>query len=69
MNMFRHIFTVAFLALGIALWVVKLDDWAWVHILGPDAISVIVILLNFQPFSTLVCVVVAVALFMTRKQF
>ena len=69
MNMFRHLLTVAFLALGICLWFIPTDQWKWVDLLGGPAISVVDFLGRAEPFSTLLCLVVGTALFMTRKQY
>jgi hypothetical protein len=69
MNMFRNILTVAFFALGTALWFVPLEEWNWVNLLGGQAVMSLEFLFKAQPFSTLICLVVATALFMTRKQY
>ena len=69
MNMFRNILTVMFLALGLGLWFIPSDDWKWVDILGCQAVMALHVLDLMQPFTTIVCIVIATALFMTRKQY
>ncbi len=69
MNMFRDIFTVVFIALGIALWLTKPDDWQWIGFLGQWAVYTINVFMTIRPFSTITCFVIAVALWMTRKKY
>jgi hypothetical protein len=69
MNMIRNILTVAFLGFGIALWTLPIDDWTWVDLLGGQAVISLDFLFKAQPFSSIICFVIATALFMTRKQY
>ena len=73
MNMFRNILTVVIFALGTALWFVPTDQWKWLDFLGNEvggqAIMAVDFLERLEPFSTILCLVIATALFMTRKQY
>lgn len=69
MNMFRNILTVACLCLGISLWVLPEDQWRWVDLLGSQAVTALNLMRAIEPFSSTVLIVVALALFMTRKQY
>ena len=61
--------TVVILGFGLALWFLPIENWRWVAIFGSDAITYVDFLLKAQPFSTIVLVVIATALFMTRKVY
>lgn len=69
MNMFRHIFTIAILAFGVGLWFLGPDDWKWADLGGPYVVNAISFCYQSKPFSVIICLVVATALFMTRKQY
>jgi hypothetical protein len=69
MNMFRNILMVTFLVLGLSLWFIPTVDWKWVDYLGGQAVMTLNFLSDAQPLSTIVCIVIATALFMTRKQY
>ena len=69
MNMFRNILTVVTLAFGRRLYFLPIEDWTWLDAFGPEPITWVDLLLKAQPFPTIVLMVVAVALFMTRKQY
>lgn len=69
MNMFKNIFACVLLALGFGMYFTKLDDWHWAAPLGPDFIWFLDILFKLEPFSTILCVVLALTLFMVRKQY
>jgi hypothetical protein len=69
MNMFKNLFAVGFLALGSGLYFTNIDSWRWISALGPDAIPAIEFLLKLEPFSTIICVIMAITLFMIGKQY
>jgi hypothetical protein len=69
MNMLRNILTVAFLAMGLCLWFIPVENWTWVDHFGGQAVMALDFLSKAQPFSTIIFVVIATALFMTRKQY
>jgi hypothetical protein len=69
MNMFRNLLTVALLALGIGIGVSDPTGWRWADPGGPYVVIALNFLSETRPFSPMVIIVVAVALFMTRKQF
>ncbi len=67
MNMFRHILAVAFLIFGFSLMFAKPDEWRWPDLGGPYVVQAIGFCADARPWSYIICFVVAVALFMTRK--
>ena len=72
MNMIRNILTAAIFALGVALWFLpnaQGQEWQWVNLLGGQAVMALNFLLSAEPISSIVCLVIATALFMTRKQY
>jgi hypothetical protein len=69
MNMFRNILTAMFFALGLGLWFIPAGDWQWVDMMGGQAVVALHFMFDAQPFSTIVFLVIATALFMTRKQY
>jgi hypothetical protein len=69
MNMFRNILTLTLFVLGLALAFTNPEDWKWVDTLGSHAVDAARFLGDTKPFSFILCWVLALALFMTRKQF
>ncbi len=69
MNMFRNIFTVALFALAIALWVSDPDSWKWPDVCGPYVVNALHFLKDTKPFSFILMFILAITLFMTRKQY
>jgi len=69
MNMFRNLLTLALLALGIGILVSNPDDWKWAVSGGPYVVNALHFLGQAKPFSEILLIVVAVALWMTRKQY
>ncbi len=69
MNMLRNILTVACFAFAICLWYIPTDEWKWVDLLGGQAVLALNFIGKCEPFSTIIFMVIATALFMTRKQF
>jgi len=69
MNMIRNLLTLAIFALGIGLWFVPTVQWSWVNLLGGQAVMALDFMGKTEPFSSIICLVIATALFMTRKQY
>jgi len=69
MNMFRDLFTILFFGLGIGILMTDPADWHWVEPAGPHAVDFVRFLSEAKPFSYVVCLVLGLALFMTRKQY
>jgi hypothetical protein len=69
MNMFKNLFALAFLIYGVALWYAKPQEWKWPDTLGPYAVTFVDYSIKAEPFSTVICLVLALALFMVRKQY
>ena len=69
MNMFRNLLTVALIALGLGLWFTDPTTWRWVDLGGPHAVQAVGFLAETRPISFIILFVIALALWMTRKQF
>ncbi|MCE0497395.1 MAG: hypothetical protein LV481_05545 [Methylacidiphilales bacterium] len=69
MNMIRNILTLALAALGIGLWFIPTDQWTWLNYLGGQAVMAVDFMGKAEPYSTILCLAIATALFMTRKQY
>lgn len=69
MNMFRNLLTVVLIALGLGLFLSNPTDWRWIDPAGPYVVNAVRFLGDMKPFSYILLFVVALALFMTRKQF
>ena len=69
MNMFRNLFAVFLIVFAIGLVFGNPDGWTWWQRLGPEATNVLNVCITFKPFVVGGCVVIALALFMTRKQY
>jgi hypothetical protein len=69
MNMFRDLAMAAMIALAISLAVSDPLDWKWVAAAGPQVVEGINFLVTTRPFSIIVLVAVALALFMTRLKY
>ncbi len=59
----------AMIALAISLAVSDPLDWKWVAAAGPQVVEGINFLVTTRPFSIIVLVAVALALFMTRLKY
>jgi hypothetical protein len=69
MNMFRDIAILVLLALGIGLMVGDPENWTWVELGGSYALDALSFLIKGRPFSELICMVLALAMFMTRLKY
>jgi hypothetical protein len=73
MNMFKNLFAVGLMILGSCLYFTKVEDWKWVGALGstvgPAVVNALLTMQAVQPFSTILCFVLALTLFMVRKQY
>ncbi len=69
MNMFRNLLTVIFFALGVGLWVSDPSTWKWADPAGPYVVDALLFLGQAKPFSVIILLVLALTLFMTRKQY
>jgi hypothetical protein len=69
MNMFRNLFSLFLIFVAVSLVVSTPSDWPPLQRLGPDFLDVLKTLQTFRPFVIGACVVIAVALFMTRKNY
>ncbi len=69
MNMFRSLFCLFLIFVAVSLMISNPSDWPPLQRLGPDFLNVLKGAQTFRPFVIGACVVTAVALFMTRKQY
>jgi hypothetical protein len=69
MNMFRHLLGAAFIALGAGLMFGKPDEWKWPDVGGPYVVEALSFCIDLRPWSYILCFVMALALFMTRKVY
>jgi hypothetical protein len=69
MNMFRNLFSLALIILGLGLWFTDPTTWHWVDMGGVYAVDTVRFLTDLRPFSYIILFVIALALWMTRKQF
>jgi hypothetical protein len=69
MNMFRNLLTMVLFGLGIGVWMTDPTTWKWVDPAGPYVVNAVRFLGETKPFSIIILMVLAVALFMTRKQY
>jgi ABC-type transport system involved in cytochrome bd biosynthesis fused ATPase/permease subunit len=69
MNMFRNLLCLFLIVVGVSLMISNPSDWAPLQRLGPDFLNVVKGAETFRPFVIGACFVIAVALFMTRKQY
>jgi hypothetical protein len=67
MNMLRNLLAISFLILGGGLMFGKPDEWKWPDVCGPYVVEAVGFCSDFRPWTYIVCFVLAVALFMTRK--
>ena len=69
MNMFKHLFATALIAYGLGLWFGHPEDWKWPDVGGAYLVNFVSFCSDFRPFSVVLCLFLALALFMLRKQY
>jgi hypothetical protein len=69
MNMFRNLFAAALFIFALGLAFGDPDKWTWVDLGGATVVDAFRVCVQFRPFVIAGCIVVAVALFLTRKQY
>jgi hypothetical protein len=69
MNMFRNLVSAFLLAYAAGLVFGDPDKWTWIDAAGPTAVYLVHESVTFRPFVVGACVVIATALWMTRKQY
>jgi hypothetical protein len=67
--MFRMLFILILVALGLGLWFTDPNEWKWADRGGPYVVNALQFLGDLKPFSFIVLFAVAGALFLTRKQY
>lgn len=69
MNQFRDLLIAAMAILAIGLTFGHPENWTWVAAGGSYAVNAVTFLTDARPWSTLMLVVLALALFMTRLKY
>jgi hypothetical protein len=69
MNQFRDILMLAMIILAISLGVGHPENWTWETPAGPYAVQAVTWLTDLRPWSILLLLALALALFMTRLRF
>ena len=69
MNQFRDILMAAFIALALGLILSDPQDWHWADLGGPYVVSALHFLAITKPWSPVVLLALALALFMTRIKY
>lgn len=69
MNMFRNLLSTFLLVFGLGLVFGSPQNWSWFESMGPVATDFLHICITFRPFVVAACIVLALALFMTKKQY
>jgi hypothetical protein len=69
MNQFRDLLMLAMIILAISLFVGHPETWTWDSAGGPRLVSAIMFLTDTRPFSVIILLALALALFMTRLKF
>lgn len=67
--MFRYLLAVAFIALGSGLMFGNPEEWRWPDVGGPYVVETLSLCAELRPWSYILCFVLALALFMTRKVY
>ncbi|HEY0256115.1 MAG TPA: hypothetical protein VGC39_01635 [Candidatus Methylacidiphilales bacterium] len=67
MNMFRNLLALALIAFGLGLMFGGPEEWKWPDLGGAYVVQAISLCIDFRPWSYILCFVLAIALFMTRK--
>jgi hypothetical protein len=69
MNQFRDITMMALIILAIGLLVGQPENWTWAAVFGGHVVTAITFLANGRPWSVIVLMALALALFMTRLKY
>jgi len=69
MNQFRDILICILIALAIGLGVGHPENWTWVASGGEYAVNALNVLTQMRPWSIIILLAVALALFMTRLKY
>lgn len=69
MNQFRDILIAALIILAIGLGFGHPENWTWAAVGGGYVVNAISFLAEMRPWSTIVLIAAALALFMTRLKY
>jgi uncharacterized membrane protein YkgB len=69
MNQFRDITMFALIAIGISFLITEPENWNWISMCGGYVVSGVQFMATIRPFGTIICMVLALALFMTRIKY
>jgi hypothetical protein len=69
MNMFRDLLTAALIAIGLGIGLGHPETWTWANAAGPYVVQGLMWMTMARPWSVIVCLAIATALFMTRLKY
>jgi len=69
MNQFRDILIFALVALAIGLELGSPENWTWAAAAGPYVVNAITFMADARPWSIIILMALALALFMTRLKY
>jgi hypothetical protein len=69
MNQFRDLLIVALVALGLGIGLTDPDSWTWAAAGGAYVVNALHFLAIMKPWSVIVLMAIALAVFMTRIKF
>jgi hypothetical protein len=69
MNQFRDLTMSAMIILALGLLLGHPEDWSWASIGGPYAVEAVTFLADGRPWSIIILMALALALFMTRLRY
>jgi hypothetical protein len=69
MNQFRDLLMVALIILAVGLGLGQPENWTWASVGGPYVVNAITFLADGRPWTILILLALALALFMTRLKY
>jgi hypothetical protein len=69
MNQFRDILIAALIILALGLGIGQPENWTWAAVFGGYVVNAIAFLADGRPWTILVLIALALALFMTRLKY
>jgi len=69
MNQFRDILMCALIILAIGLGIGQPENWTWATVFGGYVVNAITFLADGRPWSIIILMALALALFMTRLKY
>jgi hypothetical protein len=69
MNQFRDLLMVALIILAVGLGLGQPENWTWASVGGPYVVNAVTFLADGRPWTILILLALALALFMTRLKY